>query len=214
MAGKIITIAQQKGGAGKTTVAAHLSVGFATSGAGRVALLDVDPQGSIGHWLETREKHFGEDGTGLEFRTASAWGARREADRLARNHDIVIIDTPPNAEQEARPAIIAADLVIVPVQPTPIDLWATRSTLEAASSEGVEAAVVLNRVPPRANLTGEIADAMQDLYGHLLNTRLGNRVAFAASIGRGQTVMETEPKGVAAAEISDLIAELTRRFLK
>lgn len=115
MAGKIIAVAQQKGGAGKTTLAAHLAVCFGVSDGGNVALIDVDPQGSIGNWLEARENILGEDQTGLEFRTASAWGARREAERLARNHDHVIVDTPPNAAQEALPTIAVASLVVVPV---------------------------------------------------------------------------------------------------
>ena len=213
MAGKIIAVAQQKGGAGKTTLAAHLAVSFGVSDGGNVALIDVDQQGSIGNWLEARENILGEDQTGLEFRTASAWGARREAERLARNHDYVIVDTPPNAEQEARPAIAAASLVVVPVQPTPIDLWATQSTLDMAAAENVPAVLVLNRVPPRANLTVEIADAAKNLYGDIAKTRLGNRVAFAVSIGRGLTVGETEPRSTAAAEIEALYQELNRRFL-
>ena len=213
MAGKIIAVAQQKGGAGKTTLAAHLAIAFASSGKNKVALIDVDPQGSIGNWLEAREGRLGENETGLEFRTASAWGARREAERLARNHDYVIVDTPPNAEQEARPAIAAASLVVIPVQPTPVDLWATESTLEMAAAEDVPAVLVLNRVPPRANLTGEIADAADKLYGDVAKTRLGNRVAFAASVGKGLTVGEIEPRSTAAAEIDALFKELNRRFL-
>ena len=78
MAGRIVTLAQQKGGSGKTTLAAHLAVAFARGGLS-VAVLDVDPQGSLGEWFEAREKSLGEDATGLVFRTASGWGARREA---------------------------------------------------------------------------------------------------------------------------------------
>ena len=213
MAGTIVAVAQQKGGAGKTTLAAHLAVAFGSSGRRRVALIDVDPQGSIGNWLEAREALLGEDGTGLEFRTASAWGARREAERLSRDHDFVVIDTPPNAEQEARPAIAAASLVVIPVQPTPVDLWATQSTLEMAAAEDVPALLVLNRVPPRANLTGEVADALDSLYGDVAKARLGNRVAFAVSIGKGLTVGENEPRSAAAAEIEALNRELDRKFL-
>ena len=78
MAGLIVTIAQQKGGAGKTTLAAHLAVAYVVGG-NSVAVLDVDPQGSLGEWFERRERRLGEGATGLEFRTASGWGARREA---------------------------------------------------------------------------------------------------------------------------------------
>lgn len=134
MAGRIITLAQQKGGSGKTTIAAHLAVAFVRQG-GSVALLDVDPQGSLGEWFEARERGLGEEATGMTFRTASGWGARREARSLARDFDFVIVDTPPKSDSEARPAIEAADLVAVPIQPTPVDLWATQPTLALIAGE-------------------------------------------------------------------------------
>ncbi len=79
MSGRILTVAQQKGGSGKTTLAAHLAVALAKKSGEPVAILDVDPQGSLGTWFEAREDNFGEDNTGLEFRTASGWaqGVRR-----------------------------------------------------------------------------------------------------------------------------------------
>src|SRR5437899_11127411 len=86
MAGLVITLAQQKGGSGKTTIAAHLAVAFALTGKS-VAILDIDPQGSLGEWFERRETKLGEGETGLAFRTASGWGARREARNLARDYD-------------------------------------------------------------------------------------------------------------------------------
>ena len=152
MSGKIITVAQQKGGSGKTTVAAHLAVALARLG-NSVALLDVDPQGSLGEWYEARERRVGEGRTGIGFRTASGWGARREAGWLARDHDMVVVDTPPKSDLEARPAIEAADLVAVPIQPTPVDLWASAATLAIAAAERSPSLLILNRVPPRASLS-------------------------------------------------------------
>ena len=102
MLGKIFTISQQKGGAGKTTIAAHLAVAWAQQSGKSVAVLDVDPQGSLGEWLEVREQRLGQDKTGLCFRTASGWGARREAETLAKDHDVVVIDTPPHADLKGR----------------------------------------------------------------------------------------------------------------
>lgn len=208
MAGRIYTIAQQKGGSGKTTLSAHLAVAWSLEQGMSVAILDVDPQGSLGEWLERREQRLGEDKVGLSFRTASGWGARREARALARDHDIVIIDTPPHADREARTAMELAALVVVPVQPTPADLWATEATLELAAKERVPALMVLNRVAPRARLTGEMIAALGDFDAPVAASRLGNRVAFAESLGVGGTALELRASSPAAHEVRTLAAEL------
>ncbi|QIB32411.1 ParA family partition ATPase [Ancylobacter pratisalsi] len=207
MSGRIITIAQQKGGSGKTTVAAHLAVALARGG-GRVVLVDCDPQGSLGEWFEAREQTLGEDRTGLAFRTASGWGARREARALGRDYDFVVIDTPPKSDVESRPAIEAASLVAVPVQPTPIDLWATQPTLEMVAKEGIASLIVINRALSRVGLTQEITEAIRALGHPAAATRLGNRVAFAASMGDGLTVMETSPGSKGADEVEALALEI------
>jgi chromosome partitioning protein len=211
MAGRIITLAQQKGGSGKTTIAAHLAVAFARQG-GAVAILDVDPQGSFGEWFEARERGLGEDATGMTFRTASGWGARREARSLARDFDFVIVDTPPKSDSEARPAIEAADLVAVPIQPTPVDLWATQPTLALIAGERRPGLLVINRVPQRATLTTEMVAAIHELGWVAADTQLGNRVGFAASMGKGSTVLELDPTGKAALEVEALAAEVLRQW--
>lgn len=212
MSGRILTVAQQKGGSGKTTLAVHLAVALAAHSGEPVAILDVDPQGSLGTWYEAREDRLGEDGTGLEFRTASGWGARREARSLARSHGYVVVDTPPKTDVDAKPAIDAADFVIVPVQPTPVDLWATAQTFEMAAREDTPALLVLNRVPPRASLTAAMAEAISESGYDALAARLGNRTVFASAMGQGAAVTEAAPSSKAAQEVALLIEELVGRI--
>ncbi|KZM48855.1 ParA family partition ATPase [Labrenzia sp. OB1] len=212
MSGRILTVAQQKGGSGKTTLAAHLAVALARQSGEPVAILDVDPQGSLGTWYEARENRLGEDNTGLEFRTASGWGARREARSLARSHGYVVIDTAPKTDTDAKPAIDVADFVIVPIQPTPVDLWATAQTVQLAAREDTPALLILNRVPPRASLTQEMAEAIEASGYDALNARLGNRTVFASAMGKGNSVMEEAPSSKAAQEVGLLVEELIVRI--
>ncbi len=205
MAAKAVAIAQQKGGAGKTTIAVQLGIAWALQGF-RVALLDVDPQGSMMAWYGLRKQAglaatvFADDVQGWKLSTA--------IDRLKNDHDILLIDTPPHAETDARVAVRAANLILVPLQPSPMDLWATKATLDLARHEKSRALLVLNRVPSRGKLT-ELIRAQVDADGlPVAQTALGNRSAFAASMLEGKAVVETQPKGAAAEEIRRLAGEI------
>lgn len=209
MSAKILTVAQQKGGAGKTTVTAHLAVAF-TAAKKSVAVVDIDPQQSLAMWYRLREERLGDAGAGLLVSAVKGWRSRSEVEKLAREHDIVLIDSPPHAETEAKIAVRSANLVIVPVQPSPMDVWATRPTLELAQQEKVPALLVLNRVPPRANLTEEMLAEIKTYGAKIAKTRIGNRVAFASALAEGRAVGEFQPRGQAAAEIRALTKEILR----
>lgn len=202
---KVITIAQQKGGAGKTTLAAHLAVAWSQRGK-RVAIIDIDPQGSLTQWHKLREERFGEGYTGLTFAALSGWRVGSEVARLRRNHDIIIIDSPPHTETEARTAIRNADFIIVPVQPSPTDVWATKATLDLAKAENIPVRVVLNRVPSNSKLAQNITEGLPDLA----KNTLGNRVLFASSLIEGRSATEVAPSSPAALEIKLLAEEITR----
>lgn len=207
MAGIVITIAQQKGGAGKTTLAANLATAWCQMRR-RVALIDIDPQGSLAAWHELREARFGVGKTGLDFAALTGWRIAAEVERRARDHDIVLVDSPPHAETEARMAIRAANLVLIPVQPSPMDVWATRPTLELAALEKVRALLILNRVPPRANLTEAMAAKLEELGAELADQRIGNRIALAAAMAEGLGIAEAASKGRAAEEFTALAREI------
>ncbi|EME69594.1 chromosome partitioning ATPase [Paramagnetospirillum caucaseum] len=207
MAAKAVTIAQQKGGAGKTTIAAQLAVAFARAGR-RVGLLDIDPQGSLAAWYDIRKALVEETGGGITFVQASGWRLSTELERLKRDVDLVLIDSPPHAETEVRIAVRAADLILVPMQPSPMDLWATGPTLDMARKEKSPALMVFNRTPSRGKLVDAVRKKIKDSEVPVAQTVLGNRVAFAASMMEGKGVVESNPSHTATKEIKALADEI------
>ena len=204
MVAKIITIAQQKGGAGKTTMATHLAVAWAASGKKRVAVVDIDPQGSLTQWYNVRKSRMGDDETGLTFAAISGWRVRSEIDRLKHTHDVIVIDSPPHTDAEARTAIRAADLVVIPLQPSPMDVWATSATIQICKQERVPVKMVLNRVHPQAKLTQAVSGEMVGLTAN----RFGNRVIFAGALMHGLGVTEADASCIAAEEVRALAKEI------
>lgn len=211
MPAKVLTIAQQKGGAGKTTLAAHLAVAFSRAGR-RVALVDIDPQASLGAWFEVRAGAPSPHAVPLHFSSVSGWKTATEVDRLKRHHDLVIIDSPPHAETEAKVAVRAADLVLVPVQPSPMDIWATAPTIELARAERVPILVVLNRVAPRGRLVEAMRARLRDQELPVAAAALGNRIRFAASMLEGRTLVEQAPKSTGAQEVIRLAEEIGEKL--
>lgn len=200
---KVISIAQQKGGAGKSTIAAHLAVALAQQNR-RVALVDIDPQGSLTMWHTLREKQFGKGYTGINFVSSSGWRVGNAISQCKVNVDFVIIDSPPHTETEAKGAIREADFVIIPMQPSPTDLWATKATLDFAKSEKKLVKVLLNRYNPASRIAREITSHISDR----LTSHIGNRVVFASCLAQGRCVTESDPQSQAAEEIKALVQEV------
>ena len=196
-----------KGGAGKTTLATQFAVTWARRGA-RVATLDIDPQGSFSAWVDLRRARLGAKGIGFDFAALPGWRAAQWVDDRVGSVDLVVIDAPPHAETEARIAVRAARLVVIPVQPSPLDLWATAETLKMAQDERRRSLVVLNRVPPRSRLTEDIAADLAGAGTPIAATRIGNRVALAQAMALGLGVIENPRMTPAAAEISALAEEI------
>lgn len=201
---KIITVGQRKGGAGKTTVVAHLAVSLAQTGR-RVAIIDIDPQASLSKWYELREKKFGKGYTGLHFLASSGWRVEIAINNIKDNYDYVLIDAPPHNDTDAKSAIRASDLVVVPMQASPTDLWATDNTIEFASSENIKTLVLLNRFNPQSSVAKEV---VKKLKSSKFKSFLGNRVAFSSCFLNGITVTESQPKSIAAEEIRNFTDEL------
>jgi chromosome partitioning protein len=201
----VITVAQQKGGTGKTTLAANIAAAFAPSR--RVALLDIDPQKSLGRWHSLRRARL-EQAASLTFSDLAGWRLAGELERLKRDHDIVLIDSPPQLDTDARVAVRAADLVLVPIQPSLPDVWAAEGTLALAGEEKRRAHLMFNRAPPTSRLRDAIAADLAVRRLPLLRSSLGNRAGFAHAFAAGLGVTEAAPRSTAAAELRMLLAEL------
>jgi len=207
----IITIAQHKGGAGKTSLAAHLAATWSVDKARRVALLDLDPQKSLTHWFQMRSEKMGEENT-MTLCSSQGWRVQAELTRAKRDADVIVIDSPGRDDLGTRTAVRAADIVVMPVQPSPIDVWASKPTLEMIAKEGTAALIVLNRLPSRSKLTDNLIIDLKRGTVPIARSALGNRISFASSFVEGKGITETEPHSVAAAEIKLLADEIWRKI--
>src|SRR5262249_29433346 len=147
----------------------------------RVALVDLDPLMSLTKWFHLRETRIGPDPR-LAIYTGIGWRAQGEIERAKREADIVVIDAPPQDEVALRTAVRASAVTVVPMQLSPMDLWATWPTLEMITHEGGKALIVLNRVPPRARVADTLVAEMTRAGVPLSRAQLGNRTAFVASM--------------------------------
>jgi chromosome partitioning protein len=199
--GYIITFAQQKGGAGKTTVLAHLAAAWAAQGR-RVALVDLDPQKSLTRWAALREDP---ELTLIESRDYRAGSDLRAA---ARSHDLVLVDCPGAASTLLDAALRESTMVIAPCQPSALDAWAVGSVCEAAERQRTPVRILLNRIPPRTSSIEDVLAALGPRVNLLLDSCLGNRVGFSQALLSGRTAPEVARRSIAAEEVAALAAEI------
>ena len=211
MLSKVITISQQKGGTGKTTLAVHLAMAFIKYHDLKVAIIDTDPQGSLGKWfmIRTEKKVSNEN---LTFKTASLWGAQYESKTLKNDHDIVIIDTPPKIDSDARPSIEAADLVLIPMAASHVDFWATGAIVEIAKKANKKILAQINRSSQRSKLIDKTKDFIKSLDLQSTDTIIGNRQIYTSSMGEGKTAVEKQRKGNAVDEIKKLSGQILNQL--
>lgn len=207
----IITLQNQKGGVGKTTLSLHLAHYFTTTGA-RVLVVDADPQGSARDWLQARDTPAPFTLVGLDRPTV-----HRDIENLLRDYDVVVIDAPPRVTDIARSAILAADLVIIPVQPSPLDVWAAQDTVRLVNDaivykEALRSVFAINREIVNTAIGRDVSSALGETQVPVLSSHIAQRVAFAESLANGQTVFETKTDAKAVAEIRALGAEILALF--
>jgi chromosome partitioning protein len=203
---KVIAIASRKGGSGKTTLAGHLAVQAERAGAGPVALVDVDPQGSLADWWNKRAAP-----TPVFLQTALS----DLADNIERLRDagvnLLFIDTPPALTSTIGDVIRLSDLVVIPTRPSPHDLRSVGATAELVEHLGKPLIFALNGATPRARITSE-AVAILSRHGLLAPVIIHQRVDFASSMIDGRTVMELSGGTRSAAEIGKLWTYLASRL--
>jgi chromosome partitioning protein len=147
----------------------------------------------------------------FDFAALPGWRAAPWIEEQARRADLIVIDNPAHAETEAQIAVRAAGLVLIPVQPSPLDLWATEATLKMARDERRRPLVVLTRVPPRSGLTDQIAAELARSGAPVAATRIGNRIALVRAMMSGLGVVESEGTSQAAAEITAFADEVRQQ---
>ena len=195
---RILALASQKGGSGKTTLSGHLAVQAQRAGAGPVVLIDIDPQGSLADWWNERTDDFPAFAQTTVARLASDLELLRQ-----QGFKLAVIDTPPAITMAIQSVISVAELIVVPTRPSPHDLRAVGATVDLCERAGKPLIFVVNAATPKARITSEAAIALSQ-HGTVAPVTIHHRTDFASSMIDGRTVMDFAPKGRSAQEVEQL----------
>ncbi len=203
----IIGVLNQKGGVGKTTLSVNIAAALAHSGA-RVLLIDADPQGSALDWSAAREGEPLFSVVGLPRASV-----HKEIGTVGQGYDHIIIDGPPRVTDLARSAIMASDVVLIPVQPSPYDIWAADEVVKLVQEatvykDGLKSAFVVNRKIANTAIGRDVGEALAAYPVPVLASTVTQRVIYAEAAAQGKAVFEIDAEGPATAEIAALVAEL------
>ena len=195
---KIVSVINQKGGSGKTTLALHLAVAASQAGL-NTAVVDLDPQASAANWGDRRQAEQ------PIVRPAFASRLPQELRQIERaGGDVIVIDTAPHADSAALEAAKISNLILIPCRPAYFDLEAMTNTLGLLRTTGKPVWAVLNAVAGRGPEAEAAAETIKALDVRLCPAQLGRRIAFSRAVESGQAVQEVEPKGKAAGEVKRL----------
>jgi chromosome partitioning protein len=205
---RVLAMASQKGGSGKTTLSGHIAVQAQRAGAGPVVLIDIDPQGSLADWWNEREAEM----PAFAQTTVARLSADLEMLRQ-QGFKLAVIDTPPAITMAIQSVIQVAELIVIPTRPSPHDLRAVGATVDLCDRAGKPLIFVVNAATPKAKITFEAAIALSQ-HGTVAPVTVHHRVDFAASMIDGRTVMEVDPKSRSAQEVVALWSYISDRLEK
>jgi ATPases involved in chromosome partitioning len=203
----ILGVLNQKGGVGKTTLSVNFAAELAQKGK-RVLLIDADPQGSALEWSAAREGDPLFSVVGLPKPTI-----HKDIDQLGRGYDHVIIDSPPRVTDLARSAIMASDIVIVPVQPSPYDIWASDEIVKlieeaAVYKEMLKSVFVVNRKIANTAISRDVYEALASYPIPVLQAGITQRVIYAEAAAQGKAIYEIDKEGIATQEFRNMVKEV------
>ena len=204
----VVVVAATKGGVGKTTLSAALAVEARRRGK-KVAVIDVDPQSSLAQWVDARHEFQGKDDIRL-IELGKYLDKSHEA-ALKEDVDWLVIDTPPGSIDRTEQAVAIADLVLIPVRASPIDVQSMDAIAELAVEKGRDFVFVLNATSPRSAMT-EHARTYLSRLGAVLDGEIGSRQSYARAMLDGQTAQEAPGSGPAEAEIAKLYDAIEKRM--
>ena len=205
---RVLAMASQKGGSGKTTLSGHLAVQAQLAGAGPVVLIDIDPQGSLSDWWNERHSEF----PAFAQTTVPRLPADLEILRQ-QGFKLAMIDTPPAITMAIQSVIAVAELIVIPTRPSPHDLRAVGATVDLCERAGKPLLFVVNGATPKAKITSEAAVALSQ-HGTVAPVTLHHRTDFAASMIDGRTVMEVDANGRSSQEVQALWTYIADRLEK
>ena len=203
---RILALASQKGGSGKTTLSGHLAVQAQRAGSGPVVLIDIDPQGSLADWWNERDDELPAFAQTTVARLATDLEQLRQ-----QGFKLAVIDTPPAITMAIQSVISVAELIVVPTRPSPHDLRAVGATVDLCERAGKPLLFVVNAATPRARITSEAAIALSQ-HGKVAPVTVQHRTDYASSMIDGRTVMDFEPNGKSAQEIVQLWTYIADRL--
>ena len=202
----IVSLINQKGGVGKTTAAVNLASGLAEAG-NRILVVDADPQGSVVQWQSIA------DGAEFEVLHLPSPQLSKELKTVSRRYDHIVVDSPPAIEDITRAAIEVSNLAIIPIAPSPLDIWSSKETIALVNSLGkkyrkLNAKILIYRKIPGTRLGKEARDAMGSYDLDILATEISQRIVFVEAMIAGLSVLKYAPKSIAADEIRSLCKEI------